>query len=120
MRPLRASLVLIGHSPEEWRPELVSVLAGVIVMPEEVTTKELENLKDRNLPFFIFGESELPGPRILLKNRNAEENTHSSTNFFTVGRLVAEALNLAALTGEPVSEPIPSTLNLSPQASCRI
>jgi hypothetical protein len=106
-RPLRTSIVLIGHSPEEWRPELVSILAGVIVMPGEVTTEEMENLKNRRLPFLIVGESKLPGPRILLDqtgNLNFEFHTNSS---FVAGQRAAEALNLAALTGEV-------TLNLTP------
>ena len=118
MRPLRSGIILIDQSPEEWRPELASILAGVIVMPKEVTTKELENLKDRNLPFLIVGTSELPGPCILL-NQEGEENFYSPASFFTAGQLAAETLNLAALTGEPVNESISSILNLSAPASCR-
>jgi DNA-binding LacI/PurR family transcriptional regulator len=40
-------------------------------MPQDVTIRDLEFLKDRNLNYVIFGESDLPGPRILLGQRAA-------------------------------------------------
>jgi DNA-binding transcriptional regulator YhcF (GntR family) len=105
----RASIILIGLSSEEWSPELASVLAGVIVVAENVTSKDLDNLKNRKLPFLIVGETNLPGPRILL--HQAEEtafNNSTATNigshFFTAGQRVAEALTRAFQTGELTAE----------------
>jgi DNA-binding transcriptional regulator YhcF (GntR family) len=94
LRPLRAAIILISQSPEEWRPELGSALSGVIVMPENVVMKELESLQRRNLPFLLFGPSDLPGPRIPL----SEE-----ADFFTAGQRAAEALIRAYLAGEPAT-----------------
>jgi DNA-binding LacI/PurR family transcriptional regulator len=68
---LQTGTLLISTSPEQWRPEKVSTLAGVIVVPQNVTANELEILKDRNLNYILFGESDLPGPRILLGQRIA-------------------------------------------------
>jgi len=41
------------------------------VVPQNVTPRDLEIIRDRNLPYFIFAESDLPGPRILLGQREA-------------------------------------------------
>lgn len=71
MSNLRSAILLMSTPPEEWRPEKASSLGGVIVMPQDVTPKDLEVLRNRNLPFFIFAESDLPGPRILLGQREA-------------------------------------------------
>jgi DNA-binding LacI/PurR family transcriptional regulator len=68
---LRSALLLISTSPEHWRPEKASSLGGVIVLQQDVTGAELEILKDRKLPFLIVGESELPGPHIVLGQREA-------------------------------------------------
>lgn len=71
MASLQSAVILISTSPEEWRPERAPSLSGVVVVPQDVTQKDLDILKDRNLPFLIFGESELRGPRILLGQREA-------------------------------------------------
>ncbi len=71
MASVQAATLLISTSPEQWRPEKVRSLGGVIVVPQEVTPRELEILKDRNLNYILFGESDFPGPRILLGQRTA-------------------------------------------------
>jgi DNA-binding LacI/PurR family transcriptional regulator len=71
MAGLRSGTVLISNSPAIWRAEEASSLGGVIVVPQDVTEKDLEVLKDRNLPYLIFGESHLPGPRLMLGQRAA-------------------------------------------------
>jgi hypothetical protein len=111
MSPLRAAIILIGHSPEEWQPELAGVLGGVIVMPGNVTARELESLKNRKLPFLIVGETDLAGPRIRVVEKESSSFTSRTipsidSDFFTAGRLAAEALNREALTGEPASDVI--------------
>ena len=107
MTPLRATLILIGMSPDEWSPELASVLAGVIVVAENVTTKDLDSLNNRKLPFFIVGKTDLPGPRILL-DQDAETDSNGpatssiGNRFFVAGQRTAEGLTQAFLTGEPI------------------
>src|ERR1700683_169411 len=71
MASVRSAILLISTSPEEWRPEKASSLGGVIVVPQDVTAKDLDFLKNRKLPFLIFAESELPRPHILLGQRKA-------------------------------------------------
>jgi DNA-binding LacI/PurR family transcriptional regulator len=71
MASVRSAILLISMPPEEWRPEMASSLSGVIVVPQDVTAGDLQILKDRNLPFLIFAESALPGPRIALGQREA-------------------------------------------------
>jgi len=71
LAPLRSAIMLISTSPEEWRPEKASSLGGVIVLPQDVTAKDLTVLKDRNLPYLFVSESDLPGPRITLGQREA-------------------------------------------------
>lgn len=71
MSSLRSATLLISTSPTEWLPEKACSLGGVIVIPEDVSAHELTVLRDRNLPFIIFAESDLPGPRILLGQRMA-------------------------------------------------
>jgi GntR family transcriptional regulator of arabinose operon len=66
LAPLRSALLLMSTSPEFWRPEKASSLGGVIVAPQDVSVAELEILNNRKLPYFIAGESDLPGPRISL------------------------------------------------------
>jgi DNA-binding LacI/PurR family transcriptional regulator len=68
---LRAGIMLISTSPEEWRPEMASSLSGVVVLPQDVTARDLEVLRDRKLPFLIVGESPLEGPQIHLGQREA-------------------------------------------------
>ncbi|MCE0522017.1 MAG: substrate-binding domain-containing protein [Methylacidiphilales bacterium] len=71
MASLRSAVLLISTPPEVWRPETASSLGGVIVVPQDMTEKDLEILKNRNLPFLLFSESELPGPRLRLGQREA-------------------------------------------------
>ena len=71
MAAIRSAVLLISSPPELWRPEKASSLGGVIVVPQDVTQADLDVLKTRNLPFFIFGESALAGPRILLGQKAA-------------------------------------------------
>jgi hypothetical protein len=106
VRPLRAAIILISQSPEEWRPELASALGGVIVMPENVVTKELESLQRRKLPFLIVGASDLPGPCILLDQDIGVSfnDTTTGSHFFTAGQRVAEILTGSFVTGEPITD----------------
>jgi hypothetical protein len=111
VRPLRAAVILISQSPEEWQPELPSILAGVIVVAENATEKDLNNLQNRKLPFVIVGETNLPGPRILLHQVeetafNGSMVTNIGSHFFTVGQRVAEALARAFQSGEPMDDPL--------------
>lgn len=71
MATVRSAVLLISTSPKQWRPEKASSLAGVIVMPQDVTPQDLDILKDRNLPFILFSESHLEGPRVRLGQREA-------------------------------------------------
>jgi DNA-binding LacI/PurR family transcriptional regulator len=71
MSDLKSGILLISTSPANWLPEKASSLGGVIVIPDNITGKELDILKDRNLPYLIFSESDLPGPRIMLGQRKA-------------------------------------------------
>lgn len=105
---LRVAIIVIDQSPEEWSSPLASALAGVIVMGENVTTKDLDNLKNRKLPFFIVGETDLPGPRIVLDQEEEIDFSDSAitgigNHFCLTGQHVAEALTRAFLTGEPLA-----------------
>jgi len=107
MIPLRASVILIGMSPEEWLPELANLLAGVVVMADGATADDLRSLENRGLPFFIVGKTDLPGPRIHFDQQ--QESTFDDpttagigTHFFTAGRHVAEALTRAFQIEEPM------------------
>jgi len=71
MAGLRSAIVLLSRSPEEWRPDLATSLGGVIVMPQDVTERDLQTLRDRNVPYILGGQSSLPGPRIDLGQRRA-------------------------------------------------
>jgi LacI family transcriptional regulator len=71
MSSLHSAILLISTPPEGWRPEKASSLGGVVVVPQNVTTEDLEILRNRNLPYLIFTESDLPGPRICLGQRQA-------------------------------------------------
>ena len=64
MAPLRAAVVLLSRSPEEWRPDLAGSLGGVVVVPEEVTERDLQVLRERNVPVLLAMPSPLPGPKI--------------------------------------------------------
>lgn len=71
MSTLRSAVLLISSSPETWRPEKASSLGGVIVIPDAVTPKDLEIIRDRNLPFYVLTESDLSGPSVSLGQREA-------------------------------------------------
>jgi GntR family transcriptional regulator of arabinose operon len=71
MAGIRSAILLMSTAPEEWRPEKASSLGGVIVVPQFVTTRDLEIIQNRGLPFLIFGESDLPGPTVWLGQRKA-------------------------------------------------
>jgi len=71
MAPLRAAISLLSRSPEEWRPEVAGNLVGVVIVPEGVTDKDLEVLRDRKVPYILSGISPLSGPRIDLGERDA-------------------------------------------------
>ena len=66
----------ISTPPEEWRPEKASSLGGVIVVPQNVTENDLEVLKNRNIPYLIFTETNLPGPRISWARRRRPGRLH--------------------------------------------
>jgi DNA-binding LacI/PurR family transcriptional regulator len=57
--------------PELWRAEKATSIGGVIVVPQDVTEKDLEVLENRNIPYLVFTESNLPGPRITLGQHEA-------------------------------------------------
>ncbi len=71
LAPLQTGLLTISTSPEEWRPEKVRSLGGIVIVPQHVTAKELEIIRDRKLPFLILGESNLSGPLIAMGQREA-------------------------------------------------
>jgi DNA-binding LacI/PurR family transcriptional regulator len=70
-REIGSGVMLLGLSPEGWRPELASSLSGVIVCPWEVNAADLAILQDRKIPFVLVGESDLSGPRIIVGEREA-------------------------------------------------
>lgn len=92
MASVHSSVMLISTEPEEWRPEKASSLGGIIVVPQDVTTKDLDILKNRKLPFLIFAESDLPGPRVLLGQREAAR--HMTEQLLRLGHR-----RIALLTG---------------------
>jgi DNA-binding LacI/PurR family transcriptional regulator len=71
MASLRSAILLISTSPDSWLPEKAISLGGVIVTPDNVTAGDLEVLRNRNLPYLLFTESELPGPSVSLGQRAA-------------------------------------------------
>jgi DNA-binding LacI/PurR family transcriptional regulator len=91
--PLGSRIILIRLSPDEWPQNLSECLAGVIVVAENVTINDLDNLKNRKLPFFIVGETDLPGPCASISENN-----------FVEGQRMAEALSQIAVTGGSVSD----------------
>jgi DNA-binding LacI/PurR family transcriptional regulator len=96
MASVRSAVLLISTPPEEWRAEKASSLGGVIVVPQEVTPNDLEILKNRNLPYVIFTESDLPGPRVVLGQREAAR--HMTQQLLQHGHR-----RIALLTGYDVS-----------------
>jgi hypothetical protein len=95
-----AGVLLINVSPTEWGADLARTLNGIIVRAAHATAKELEVLRDRNLPFFLFGDTELAGPRLVISElgKMADELLQ---DYFRAGEAAATALNRAALTGRP-------------------
>jgi GntR family transcriptional regulator of arabinose operon len=74
--PLRAAVVLLSREPEAWRPDLAGSLGGVIVVPEGVTDRDLQVLRERKVPFLFAAPSPLPGPKI---NFGQEEAARTMT-----------------------------------------
>ena len=71
MAAIQSAVLLISSDPDHWRPEKASSLGGVIVVPQDVTQHDLHFIQTRNLPYLVFGEIPLGGPRILLGQRAA-------------------------------------------------
>jgi len=108
VRPLRSTVILISQPPEEWGPQLASILSGVIVVAENVTPHDLENLSARRLPFLMVGETDLPGPRVHLNPKDTPGNRNM--NFFAIGQNAAKALSRAFVTGEHVDNLLADSL----------
>jgi len=85
MTSFNSSLVLLGTSPLNWRGEMTSAMGGVIVMQENLSADELDNLKNRNLSFICIPDSQL---------------ANGNTDCFHLGLCAAKALNHAIITGE--------------------
>jgi len=60
----RLSAMMICMPPEEWTSEMASSLGGVIVFPQDVTSKDIDVLRNRKLPYLLVGKTDLPGPQI--------------------------------------------------------
>jgi DNA-binding LacI/PurR family transcriptional regulator len=99
VRPLRSAIILIDQVPEEWQPELAGILSGVLVLAEHMTTNDLDNLRNRKLPFLVVGETTLPGPRIRFA-----KGADDLADFFNAGQRAAEALTQAFLTGSSLND----------------
>jgi DNA-binding GntR family transcriptional regulator len=83
--PLRVPLVLINFSPLEWQLESTYKLGGVIVVLQQITLEEMTVFHNIDLPFLCIHDSLLHA---------------GDRDFFNLGKQAAEALNLAAATGE--------------------
>ena len=105
MSTLRSAILLISTPPEEWRPEKASSLGGVIVVPEDVTPRDLEIISNRKLPYYIFAESELPGPTIRLGQREAARR-------MTEQLLQAGHRRIALMTGYDACLDLPKRLGV--------
>jgi DNA-binding LacI/PurR family transcriptional regulator len=105
MSSLHSAILLISTPPEEWRPEKASSLGGVIVVPQDVTLRDLEVIQNRNLPYFIFTESDLPGPCINLGQRDAARK-------MTEQLLEAGHRRIALLTGYDACLDLPKRLGV--------
>jgi DNA-binding transcriptional regulator YhcF (GntR family) len=103
MKSLKAGIILVEQSPKEWTANLTSILAGAIIVSENVTSEDLKSLKDRNLPFLFLGKTELTGPCIQVEEDIFTREESLRSRFFRAGKIAAEALNRAALTGEPLT-----------------
>lgn len=102
MKSLKAGLVVSEESPREWPANLTGMLAGAIVVPENVTSEDLESLRNRNVPFLLMGETELTGPRIRVNQGTFTSEELFRSKFFKAGEIAARTLSHAAMTGEPV------------------
>lgn len=99
-RQLRSAVILINQSPQEWSSELSGVLSGVIVTVEQVTAQDLDSLNLRKLPYFLLGETDLPGARLF---HNSDSVIQSPAHdYFDAGYIAAETLSRVAMTGEPL------------------
>ena len=95
MASVHSAILLMSTPPAAWHPGKASSLGGLIVVPQDVTEKDLNVLKDRNLPYLIFGEGDLPGPRICLGQRDAAR--HMTEQLLKLGHR-----HIALLTGYDV------------------
>jgi DNA-binding transcriptional regulator YhcF (GntR family) len=114
MRTLKSGIVVLEESPKQWNSNLACILTGVVVVTENVTSDELESLKNRNLPFLLLGQTGLAGPRIRLEHDAFTDENSIRSKFFRAGQLAAEALNRASLTGKSVDDilDVPPTVPL--------
>jgi len=85
LAPLRTPLLLISTSPLEWNRESTPKLGGVIVIQQQITTEEMSVFHNLDLPFLCIQDLLLDA---------------GDSDFFNLGQRAAEALNLAAMTGE--------------------
>jgi GntR family transcriptional regulator, arabinose operon transcriptional repressor len=74
MASLRSAILVINTPPEIWQPEKASSLGGVIVVPTDITSKDLDVLRDRNLPYLLFTESDLAGPTVSVGQKKAAKH----------------------------------------------
>jgi hypothetical protein len=88
---VNSTVVLIGQPPHAWSNELSRMLAGVIVIADDVSADDLINLGNRNLPFLLLNDTDLPGVRL------SQDTAHELP--FSIGRRAAEMLYEAFLTG---------------------
>jgi hypothetical protein len=108
VRPLRSAIILIDQVPEQWQPELAGILSGVLVLAEQMTANDLDNLRNRKLPFLIVGETTLPGARIRFDKR-----ADDLADFFNAGQRAAEALTRAFQTGSSLDDIVISPVSLT-------
>jgi DNA-binding LacI/PurR family transcriptional regulator len=102
MASVRSAVLLISTPPEEWQADKASSMGGVIVVPQDVTAHDLDILKNRNLPFILFTESnlDLPGPRVQLGQREAAR--HMTEQLLRLGhRRIALLTGYDACLDEP-------------------
>lgn len=71
LKSQHSPVTLLTLPPKEWTPELTNSLAGVVIFPEDVSSDDLEILKNWKLPFLFASKTSLPGPRIILGQTEA-------------------------------------------------
>lgn len=64
MGSLHFNVLLIQAPPEEWSPEVIRDLSGVLVIPTAVTPENIHLLRYCKKPFLFSWETDLPGPSI--------------------------------------------------------